>query len=93
MAQNHIHIDPDEFAKMVVSSESLYTGNLEDTAKQKLTLYLISKVLAERFNNVESQNFDANEINDEDIEMTIGRLQTMAFLQVANRKSNNKKDS
>lgn len=85
MTQNHIYIDPDEFAKLVVSSESLNTGDLEDTAKQNLTLYLISKLLAERFNAVEGKAFDATAIKDQDFEMTIGRLQTMAFLQVANR--------
>lgn len=86
MAEKNIYIDPDEFAKLVVSSESLYTGDLEDTAKQNLTLYLVSKLLAERFNDVESKSFNIDVAKDQDFEMTIGRLQTMAFLQVANRK-------
>lgn len=86
MTEKNIYIDPDEFAKLVVSSESLYTGDLEDTAKQNLTLYLVSKLLAERFNDVESNAFNIDVAKDQDFEMTIGRLQTMAFLQVANRK-------
>lgn len=86
MAEKNIYINPDEFAKLVVSSESLYTGDLEDTAKQNLTLYLVSKLLAERFNDVESKSFNIDVAKDQDFEMTIGRLQTMAFLQVANRK-------
>ncbi|MHC9533482.1 hypothetical protein ACVQ8P_05280 [Dellaglioa sp. BT-FLS60] len=84
MKSDKLKIDPEEFAKLVMQSESCLRDTPEATAKANLTLFLTAKVLAERFNDIEEEAFKPDVLADYD--MTIARLQTMALSSFSSHK-------
>jgi len=66
-------IDAKKFAYSVISSQNIESDLVEEIAKKKLTLYLTAYWLAEKFNNLEAQNF--RNINKKDYEDLMVKLQ------------------
>lgn len=48
------HLDPKTFAELVVQSQPSKESNPERIVKDKLTLYLVAQMVAERFNGMET---------------------------------------
>ena len=57
-------IDPEKFAYTVISTNHVDSNSTEEIAKKQLALYLTSYLLAEKFNNLETQNFENIEGKD-----------------------------
>ncbi|WP_026695146.1 hypothetical protein [Peribacillus kribbensis] len=55
--EKKMSIDPEKFAYTVISSHQLDSGHPQEMAKKQLTLYLTADLLAEEFNELESQSF------------------------------------
>ncbi|MBU8568537.1 hypothetical protein KM914_19355 [Virgibacillus pantothenticus] len=54
--KKEIKLDPEDFAKQVIHNYQSTSKEFETIAKEHLTLYLISYMLIERFNNLEEKN-------------------------------------
>ncbi|QEA59457.1 hypothetical protein FGL74_06995 [Leuconostoc koreense] len=63
MKNKQLHIDPEKFALQFLESFKLNfdTKNLEGMAKQQLAAYLSAYFLVEKFNEIESKNFDQSQ--------------------------------
>ncbi|MEH7546711.1 MULTISPECIES: hypothetical protein [Bacillaceae] len=57
-------IDAEKFAYTVISSQNVESDLPEEIAKNKLTIFLTSYWLAERFNQLEAQSFENMERKD-----------------------------
>ncbi|MCD2256103.1 hypothetical protein ACNAN0_02150 [Agrilactobacillus fermenti] len=73
-----IHLDPVDFAKMVVNSHQVSDDqDPEAIVKRKLTLYLTAIVIAEKFNRLEMQ--DLGSLDKESYNSLIEQLSERTF--------------
>ncbi|MFT8543283.1 MAG: hypothetical protein ABF768_01510 [Leuconostoc falkenbergense] len=66
MAKEQMHIDPEKFALRFIESFNFdfNAKELESMAKKELAAYLSAYFLVEKFNRIESGNFDKNDTNN-----------------------------
>ncbi|WP_332239109.1 hypothetical protein [Sporolactobacillus sp. KGMB 08714] len=69
-----MEIDPRRFAELIIQSQPSHGNDPEKIVKEKLTLYLVAEMLAEKFNELEAQMLHGDPSSFDNLLMKIDKL-------------------